>query len=527
MEQTARITGGLLSGLAAWTRLGWFLSGVFFLVTLVSRIPFRSEALFAWDSANFAYALEEYNVAFHQPQPPGYPLYVASAKLLYSLGLDANTSYVLLSLAASSLAVWCLFILGWRLYGLQTGVVSALLLGTSSLFWTHGEVAYPYAFLALFSTLVLLLLTETKFGSHNLIIPAAFVLGLGAGFRPDLLLFLLPVWVYAWWGRSLRSLVVGIGVMLLVVLAWGVPTVQLSGGWEAYAKASGEHYGFWAGQSAGLVTYLKSILDNGRTLAAVIYNGVGLALLPIIYFLGRYFSPQQVVRDARTRIILLWMIVPFVFYMLAHIGNPGYVLSFLPGLLIYAALAMRGFARDCEQAYRFLMTQRGMVTTALTPHRVSIGITTVLVAVIAVSNTLLFFFAAGEGRYQEIRHIDEILTKQVRYITLNHAPEQTLIVAFDRSHQLEYYLQEYSFRLLFDPGDPQYWETRQEFIIPEGVTRVILPDLGRNNSDRTEQIVQVGLGPGVSLYVANVRPGDTLIHGYQYASVRPLPEGDA
>ena len=275
MEQTARITGGLLSGLAAWTRLGWFLSGVFFLVTLVSRIPFRSETLFAWDSANFAFALEEYNVAFHQPQPPGYPLYVASAKLLYSLGLDANTSYVLLSLAASSLAVWCLFILGWRLYGLQTGVVSALLLGTSSLFWTHGEVAYPYAFLALFSTLVLLLLTETKFGSHNLIVPAAFVLGLGAGFRPDLLLFLLPVWIYAWWGRSLRSLVVGIGVMLLVVLAWGVPTVQLSGGWEAYARASGEHYGFWAGQSAGLVTYLKSILDNGRTLAAVLYNGVG------------------------------------------------------------------------------------------------------------------------------------------------------------------------------------------------------------------------------------------------------------
>ena len=65
---------------------------------------------------------------------------------------------------------------------MQTGVVSALLLGTSSLFWTHGEVAYPYAFLALFSTLVLLLLTETKFGPHNLIVPAAFVLGLGAGF---------------------------------------------------------------------------------------------------------------------------------------------------------------------------------------------------------------------------------------------------------------------------------------------------------------------------------------------------------
>ncbi len=527
MEQTARITGGSRQGLADWTRLGWLLSIGFLAITAVSRIPFRSEMLFAWDSANFAFALDEYNVAFHQPQPPGYPLYVASAKLLYSLGIDANMSYVLLSLIASSLAVWCLFLLGWRLYGLQTAIVAALLLVTSSVFWSNGVVAYPYAFLALFSTLVLLLVTETKLGPRNLIVPAAFVLALGAGFRPELLLFLLPVWLYAWWGRSLRSLFGGIAVLLAVVLAWAVPTVQLSGGWEAYVRASSEYYGFWAGQSAGPIAYLKSVLDNTRLLAAVLYNGIGLALLPIIYFLGRYFSPQQVVRDSRTRIVLLWMIVPFVFYMLVYVGNPGHVLSFLPALLIYAALAMRGFARDCEQAYRFLMTQRGMVTTALTPHRVSLGITTVLVAAIAISNVLLFLFATGQGRYQEIRHIDEILTKQVRYIALNHAPEQTLIVAFDRSHQLEYYLQDYSFRLLFDPGDPEYWETRQSFTIPEGITTVVLPDLERNTSDRTDRIVEVGLGPGVSLFVAHVQPGDTLIHGYRYASVRSPSEGDA
>ncbi len=525
MEQPAQIAGSARQELTAWTRLGWLLSVGFLVVTAVSRIPFRSETLFAWDSANYAFALAEYNVVFHQPQPPGYPLYVGSAKLLYGLGLDANASYVLLSVAASSLAVWLLFVLGWRLYGLQTAIVSALLLATSSVFWSHGEVAYPYAFLALFSTLVLLLLVETKFGPRNLIVPAALALGVGAGFRPDLLLFLLPVWLYAWWGQTLRSLIAGFVVMVLVVLAWGAATVQLSGGWEAYANASGEYYGFWSGQPTGLMSYLSNVIDNTRTLTAVLYNGVGLALLPIVYFLGRYFSPQQVVRDARTRIVTLWIIVPFVFYMFAHIGNPGYVLSFLPGLLVYAALAVRGFSRDCEQAYRFFMTQRGMVTTALTPHRVSVGITGALVALIAGTNALLFLFAAGEGRYQEIRQIDDILTKQVRYITLNHTPADTLIVAFDRSHQLEYYLPDYTFRLLLDPGHPTYWEARQEFTVPEGVTRIILPDLGRNTSDRTDGIVQVGLGPGVSLFVATVRPGDTLIHGYQYASVRPKAEG--
>lgn len=525
MEQTARITAGSRQGLTAWSRPAWLLGFGFCVATAISRIPFRSETLFAWDSASYVFALEEYNVAFHQPQPPGYPLYVASAKFLHALGVDANLSYVLLSLAASSLAVWLLFLLAWRLYGVQTAVISALLLATSSNFWSHGEVAYPYAFLALFSTLVMLLLAETKLGSRNLIVPAALALGIGAGFRPDLLLFLVPVWVYAWWGRSLRSLLGGIGVMLAVVLAWAVPMTQLSGGWEAYWQASSENYSFWAGQSGGLLAYLQSVLDNMRTLATFLYNGIGLALLPIIYFVGRYFSPQQIVRDARTRLLLLWMSVPILFYVLIYIGNPGYVLSFLPGLVIYAVLAMRGLARDCEQAYRFLMTQRGMVTTALTPHRVSQGITVALVAVIALSNTLLFLFADGEGRYKEIRQIDEILTKQVRYITLNHAPEQTLIVAFDRSNQLEYYLPDYSFRLLFDPGDTTYWETRRELAIPEGITRVILPDLARNTSDHTEQIARVGLGPGVSLFVVSVRPGDTLIHGYQFVSVRPAAEG--
>ena len=60
------------------------------LITILSRIPFRSRYLFSWDSANFALALEHYNVAFHQPQPPGYPLYVASAHLLTNTHIETR-----------------------------------------------------------------------------------------------------------------------------------------------------------------------------------------------------------------------------------------------------------------------------------------------------------------------------------------------------------------------------------------------------------------------------------------------------
>ena len=122
----------------------WWAAGLAVL-TLITRIPLRSTQLFAWDSANFALALQHYNVAWHQPQPPGYILYVAAARLLHVVVADANAAYVWLSVVASVGAVWCAVLVGGRLFGTPTGVLGGLILTTSSLFWGQGEVAYPYS----------------------------------------------------------------------------------------------------------------------------------------------------------------------------------------------------------------------------------------------------------------------------------------------------------------------------------------------------------------------------------------------
>src|SRR6266545_7641239 len=92
-------------------------------LTAASRVPFRSRYLFSWDSANFALALDQYNVAFHQPQPPGYPLYVASAWLVRQVLQEANTSYVALSIIASGLAVAFTTLAAARLYGRLTAIL--------------------------------------------------------------------------------------------------------------------------------------------------------------------------------------------------------------------------------------------------------------------------------------------------------------------------------------------------------------------------------------------------------------------
>src|SRR5687767_2046271 len=61
-------------------RAGWFVLLVGALV--VSRWALAPRYLITFDAINFALAVREFNPALHQPQPPGYPLFVALLKLL-------------------------------------------------------------------------------------------------------------------------------------------------------------------------------------------------------------------------------------------------------------------------------------------------------------------------------------------------------------------------------------------------------------------------------------------------------------
>src|SRR6478672_1098379 len=73
-------------------------------LVLVSRWPFRSHALFSWDSANFAMALDRIDIAMHRPHPPGYLGYVLVARVLRRVFPDANTALVVWNWIATALA---------------------------------------------------------------------------------------------------------------------------------------------------------------------------------------------------------------------------------------------------------------------------------------------------------------------------------------------------------------------------------------------------------------------------------------
>jgi len=52
------------------------------LLTVQTRRPHKLRLPYAWDSLLYIRALEHFDPTIHQPQPPGYLLYVATARLL-------------------------------------------------------------------------------------------------------------------------------------------------------------------------------------------------------------------------------------------------------------------------------------------------------------------------------------------------------------------------------------------------------------------------------------------------------------
>jgi len=492
-------------------------------LTALSRAPFRSRYLFAWDSANFALALDQYNVGFHQPQPPGYPAYVGAARAVYALTGDANAAYVWLSVAASGLAVTFLTLVAAQLYGNRTAFMSGVLLGTSSVFWSQGVVAYPYAFLACFSALVAWLCRLIRADGQRWLVPfAGGVIGLAGGFRSELIPFMTPLWLYASLGRRGGSqvswpgrggpVVLGFVAMGAVTLCWYVPMVVLSGGWDAYQSATGSYYAYFIQTTSGAGKLLLGLLENARALAGFVYNGLGLALLPMLYFAGRYFTPQRVAGDERVRFVALWIAPPLAFYVTVHIGNPGYVLSLLPALCIYASEAVLGFIEDVRESLK--ASGRWVVPAAMGG-----------VLMMGLINSALFFLANGEGRWREIKQIDRIFERQLREIDSKYAPENTLILAYDRSRQYRYYLPRHRIELLFDVAvagavtdTSRYWERRATYRVPAGISTVLFPDLGRNTSDQPGLVQRLDLGDGAELFLARVQPGDELRYGYHYAS---------
>jgi hypothetical protein len=302
-------------------------------VTLLSRWPYRARMLYNWDAVQFALALHEFDIAKHQPHPPGYLLYVGLGRLLNASLSDPTLAYVALAMLFSAGSTFALYGLARRLYDRATAFVAASLLAVSPLFWFYGSVGLTYAGEAFAASVVAWFAYATLTGSVRHLYWGALALGLTGGMRQSVLLLLLPLWLgCAVLGiRSRRRLATAAGILIASVLAWLLPMMWLTGGPAAYLAASTQLYGSMLVPTSVLGGSLEITLAQLRYLLESTLVGLGplglvAAALPAYARREGWRVPEW--------FLLAWMVPPAIFYTLVHFGQAGYVLTFLPALVI-------------------------------------------------------------------------------------------------------------------------------------------------------------------------------------------------
>lgn len=173
------------------------------------------------------------------------------------------------------------------------------------------------------------------------------VLAIGGGFRPTILVLMLPACLVGiGFGRPrIRDVAASALVAGGVVLAWSLPMLAKTGGWHAYSRASRALYdrqfsqtSIFYGASFHLVAYN----------AASTIGATAMVALPAIAVVLLAFGPQKAAWGTKRPAmwILLASLLPYsVTFFAIQLGKPGYVLANLPIVAVVAGGLVAASAR--------------------------------------------------------------------------------------------------------------------------------------------------------------------------------------
>jgi len=223
------------------------------IIFLAFHVPYLTTSLEDLDSINFALGLREFDVANHQPHPPGYPLFIAAGKLTHRLipsEAKALSTVSIIAAALGVIAIAALFHQLTRQRGNRYGEFAAIALAIASpLYWfTAARPLSDSTGLAAAVAVQALILAAS---TDRVLLIASFCAGLAAGIRSQVVWLTVPLLiarafhVHAGEARhgsaaSASSMVTVskfAGAYVLGALIWAVPLVALSGGPAGYWRA--------------------------------------------------------------------------------------------------------------------------------------------------------------------------------------------------------------------------------------------------------------------------------------------------
>jgi len=310
---------------------------------------FVPEHLWSWDAIQLALGLDHFDIAIHQPHPPGYLGPMAAAWAFHAFGLPADRAMIAQSVLAAALAAASVFALARRLGTVQDGVVAGLSFAIHPLTLYYAVSGETYPMEALAAVLLVWFGLSVRAGAGlRALALFFFVYGVSGGVRQNLPLFFLPwaVWRLAAGVRADRLGWKGAGVAAAAALAgllvWFVPLVALAGGpgllFERFGtqffRLFAAHYSPLMGASGSAV---RHNLDVAWRFLVEALSVSGLAAI------GTFVATRgRGLREGRLWAVwLAWLIPPFLWFTLLFVYKAGHLLFLVPVFAILAARAIR------------------------------------------------------------------------------------------------------------------------------------------------------------------------------------------
>ncbi|MEO5821756.1 MAG: hypothetical protein ABIT71_14735 [Vicinamibacteraceae bacterium] len=335
------------------------------------------------DAINFTLGVRDFDVAQHQPHPPGYPILIAAGKVVAGLAHAASGLSFLVPAPWTAVPVETAALS--LLAMLAGGLLIVAMLPVARAVSGDGETALAAGVIALVCPLALVTasrplsdapglaaalgvqaLLATAFARQRgwrtrevlpaelaatgrLVVLAAFAAGVAIGLRTQTAWLTVPLLVLVIAdraGRSAAAAVVGSAVTFTVgLLAWAIPLVVASGGPGAYWRAI-------ASQAGDDLAGVDMLFTSTRPVWRLAMNLLQTFLLPwgplpvaiVVLALAAIGIVVLLRRDRRGLVLLAGAALPYAIFHLVWQENvtTRYALPLVPAIAMLAAIGLRG-----------------------------------------------------------------------------------------------------------------------------------------------------------------------------------------
>ena len=211
------------------------------LVCAASRFLALARSPWDWDEVLFTLGMRDYDVSLHHPHPPGFPAYIAMARLARFVAGSDFRALQLVNILAAMLVFPAIFLLARELrFRFTTSFIAAVLFAFFPNVWFYGGGAFsdiPSIVLVCFA--VALLLRGAR--DRNAYFLGTILLAIAIGIRPQNLLLGLFPGIYATRKRRPGEIAIALLIGIVVVAICFGGAIYATGSLPQYLRVIREH----------------------------------------------------------------------------------------------------------------------------------------------------------------------------------------------------------------------------------------------------------------------------------------------